>query len=464
MSSTLADRTLVEQSALLRQGACSSRDIVEACLAKIERLNDKLHAFVAVYGDEARQLADAADRARRSGLPVGPLHGLPVALKDLLDIEGRITTVGSQLWRSRVSPTTATVVERLLAAGMIPLGKTHMVEFAFGGWGTNPAMGTPWNPWDANVHRVPGGSSSGSAVAVAAGLVPAAIGSDTGGSVRIPAAFTGITGLKVTYGRVSLHGAALLSWTLDTIGPMARTVQDCALLLAAIAGPDARDPTTLQVPAFQQFADWPDALHGVRIALPPDDQLPSFTHPAVVAAWRDVATSLAKQGAQVIEARLPEGFFDLAGKVGAILATEALAQHAAWIDAPDNPIGDGVRTRIQNARNVTAAQYAQTLRQMDDHRRQFARWFDPFDAVLLPSVAVPAPALADIDEQAPIPGYFTRPVNYLGLCALALPAGTHAGLPVGVQLIGKPFDEQRVLQIGRVCERSIGWSCAPAIR
>ena len=466
-SRTVSGLTLREQSALLRNGECSSRELVDAYLANIERLDQKLHAYVAVYADEARRLADAADLARRSGYPVGPLHGLPIALKDLLEIEGRVTTMGSHMWRGRLSPTTAAVVERLLAAGMIPLGKTHMVEFAFGAWGTNPLMGAPWNPWDDKVHRVPGGSSSGSAVAVAAGLTGAAIGSDTGGSVRIPAAFTGITGLKVTYGRVSLHGAALLSWTLDTIGPMARTVQDCAMLLDAIAGADPRDPATLQQPPLRrvQWRDVPQNLRGTRIALPPAEQLPSWTQPAVIAAWHDIAKSLAGLGADVIEARLPEWFFELAGKVGAvIIATEALAQHADWIESPANPIGEGVRTRILNGRNVTAAKYAHTIRQMHERRAWFADWFEPFDTLLLPTVGVVAPPIAEIDEQAPIPSYLTRPMNYLGLCALSLPAGSHDGLPIGVQLIGKPFDEDRILRIGRRCEQSIGWTCAPPLR
>jgi len=458
--------TLRQQAALLREGECSSRELVEACLARIERLDGKLHAFVTVFGEEARHLADAADHARRSGLPLGALHGIPVALKDLLEMEGRITTMGSQMWRGRISSTTATVVERLLAAGMIPIGKTHMVEFAFGAWGTNPLMGAPWNPWDAQVHRAPGGSSSGSAVAVAAGLVGAAIGSDTGGSVRVPAAFTGITGLKVTYGRVSLHGAALLSWTLDTIGPMARTVDDCAMLLDVIAGPDPRDPATLQLPPLQSAAldHLPQTLRGTRIAIPPSDQLPGWTQHAVIGAWHNLAASLQALGADVIEVRLPDWFFDLAAKVGGvIIATEALAQHTDWIESQHNPIGEGVRTRILNGRKVTAADYARTLRQMGERRVAFLVWFEPFDALLLPTVGVVAPAVADIEEQAPIPGYLTRPVNYLGLCALSLPAGSHEGLPIGMQLIGKPYDEARILRIGRACEQTIGWTCAPPV-
>src|SRR5262247_4203942 len=202
------------------------------------------HAFIAVYDADARLAAEAAEKAIRSGHRVGPLHGVPIALKDLVDLQGRVTTGGSMVWKDRVSPVTATLAERLIAAGMIVLGKTHTVEFAMGSFGTNTHMGTPRNPWDPVVHRTPGGSSSGSGVAVAAGLAPMAIGTDTGGSVRIPAAWCGIVGLKVTHGRISTYGVLPLSTTLDTPGPMTRTVEDAALLYRALNGPDPLDPAT----------------------------------------------------------------------------------------------------------------------------------------------------------------------------------------------------------------------------
>ena len=238
----LHDLTLTELSVELAAKRTSSREIVDALLGRIAKADSKLHAFTEVYAKEARALADAADTARGSGFPLGPLHGLPIAYKDLCDIAGRIGTGGSQMLAKRVATETSNTVERLTAAGMVPLGKLHMVEFAFGGWGTNPLMGAPWNPWDLKTHRVPGGSSSGTGVAVAARLAPAGIGSDTGGSVRIPSAFNGLVGLKVTFGRIGLSGTMLLSWTLDSIGPLARSVEDCALLLNALAAPDPRDP------------------------------------------------------------------------------------------------------------------------------------------------------------------------------------------------------------------------------
>src|SRR5262245_25629135 len=198
-------------------------DAVNALLERIRRRDPSLHAFIAVYADDARLAAEGADRAIRSGHRIGPLHGVPIALKDLVDLEGRITTGGSKVWATRVSPVTATLAQRLIAQGMIVLGKTHTVEFAMGSWGTNTHLGAPRNPWDVAVHRTPGGSSSGSGVAVSAGLAPVAIGTDTGGSVRLPAAWCGIVGLKVTAGRISTYGVLPLSSTLDTPGPLARS-------------------------------------------------------------------------------------------------------------------------------------------------------------------------------------------------------------------------------------------------
>ena len=194
--------TVHELAAAMDQGQISSADIVEGCLSQITAQEERLQAFVTVYSEEARLAAQAADLAIAAGNRLGPLHGIPIALKDIIDIEGRVTTGGSMVWRDRISPTTATIAQRLNEAGMIVIGKTHSVEFAMGGWGTNTHMGTPWNPWDLETHRTPGGSSSGSGVAVAAGMVPAAIGTDTGGSVRLPASYCGLTGLKTTVGRV----------------------------------------------------------------------------------------------------------------------------------------------------------------------------------------------------------------------------------------------------------------------
>jgi aspartyl-tRNA(Asn)/glutamyl-tRNA(Gln) amidotransferase subunit A len=451
----IAELTLGEQAAGLSAKQFSSRQVVDTFLARIDKADGKLHSFVDVWRDEARKLADAADMARAAGLPLGPLHGLPVALKDLCDVAGRVGTGGSKAWEQRVATRTSATAERLLAAGMIPLGKLHMVEWAYGGWGSNPLMGAPWNPWDLAVHRVPGGSSSGTGVAVAARLAPAGIGSDTGGSVRIPSAFNGLVGLKVTFGRISLHGTLLLSWTLDTIGPMARCVEDCALLLDALAGPDPRDPATLGQPMenFTAAVRAPVDIGGLRVGLPEEPKLTSALHADVKAAWQAAGKTLAGLGARVETVRLPDWFFHVTTHTTAIVAPEAFAFHKDRADDMSLPIGPAVRERVRFGRKITSRAYAAALRQMHERRREIlADEMRDFDALLLPTVPIPAAPLHEIDEMAPIPPLYTRIGNYLGLCALAMPAGFSGGLPVSVQIVGKPFAESTVLRLGKALQ------------
>src|SRR5690242_14977584 len=272
----------------LSQGLAGRRfspvDVVDAHLARIAVLEPKLHAFVHVHEKQARLAAEAADKAIRAGHGLGPLHGIPIAVKDLVEFQGHVTTAGCAVWRERVSQYSATLVQKLLAVGMIVLGKTHTVEFAYGAWGTNQHMGTPWNPWDMKTQRTPGGSSSGSAVAVAARMAPCAIGTDTGGSVRVPAAWCGITGLKVSVGRISTHGVLPLSPTLDTPGPFARNVEDCALLLTLLQGPDPLDPLTLSLPPATPFTDLRAGIKGLRLAQLPAGERAGHD-PEVLAAY-----------------------------------------------------------------------------------------------------------------------------------------------------------------------------------
>jgi aspartyl-tRNA(Asn)/glutamyl-tRNA(Gln) amidotransferase subunit A len=446
----LHDMTLTELAAGLSAKKFSSREVVDGLLARIDKADGKLHAFTEVYAKEAKGLADAADKARASGFPLGPLHGLPVAYKDLCDIAGRIGTGGSRMWEKRVAKETSNTVERLTAAGMVPLGKLHMVEFAFGGWGTNPLMGAPWNPWDLETHRTPGGSSSGTGVAVAARLAPAGIGSDTGGSVRIPCAFNGLVGLKVTVGRISLHGTMLLSWTLDSIGPMARSVEDCALMLNALAAPDPRDPTTMGQP-LEDFtlAAKGGSIEGMRIAVPDSSQLPDFMDRDVTHAWQAAARTFESLGANVEAVRLPDWFFEMAQAAGIISTSEMFSLHREWIEDENKAIGPGVRGRALQGKHFVTGAYAEELRLMGKRRAEFSEWIQPYDAILAPTVAVPAIPLTEVEETSPIPGYLTRPGNYLGLCALAMPAGFASGLPLGVQIIGKPFRERDVLKLGK---------------
>lgn len=456
MSKALHDLTLSELAAGLKAKEFTARDITDAFLARIRTANGKLHAYVEVYEEEAQALAAAADRAREAKLPLSPLHGLPIGFKDLCEIEGRITTGGSKMWQQRVSTTTCATVERLLGAGMVPLGKLHMVEFAYGTWGTNPLMGTPWNPWDTQVHRVPGGSSSGSGVAVAAGLAPAAIGSDTGGSIRIPSAFNGLVGLKTTWGRISLHGTLLLSRTLDTIGPMTRSVRDAALIYDALRGPDPRDPATEGHEADDVLTHLEGGIKGWKIAVLDPAQLPDFVHQDVRAGLETVARGLRDAGATVEPLRLPDWYFTLGPEVGAIISTESYGYHRDWIEDDGKPIGQFVRARILGAKNLAPGAYADMLQRRPARLVEFLETIRPYQAVLTPGTPFPAIPVAEVDEAFLHCGFFTRPGNYLGLCSLSLPADLSNGLPVGVQVVGRPFAEATILRIGRAWEKAVG--------
>jgi aspartyl-tRNA(Asn)/glutamyl-tRNA(Gln) amidotransferase subunit A len=460
MPNDLPFHSLTALARLLERGETSSRAIVEACLARIDALDSHLHAFVDVYRDTALAAADAADRERRTSAARGPLAGLPIALKDLFHIEGRQTTAGSKSWLGRISDHTATAVLRLTAAGMIPLGKTHMVEFAFGGWGRNPPMGAPWNPWDDAMHRVAGGSSSGSAVAVAGGLCPAAIGSDTGGSIRIPAALCGLTGLKPTYGRVSLHGAVPLSGTLDSIGPLARTVEDAALLTAAMSGPDPRDPATLIAPrgdleaALAGEAD----IRGLRITALAPEAFPAYTLPDVIRAYQAAIIALRALGARVDAAPFPLDFEDMLVRNGRIIAAEAYALHRAYIEDPSLDIDPWVRRRVLGGKAVSAADYIDLLAARQRASAQFADWMRDRDALLTPTLPITATPLADVDEALTPLATWTRTANYLGACALSLPAGFSAeGLPIGVQVTGAAFADAMLVRIGRAFQQATDW-------
>ncbi len=460
MSDPLPALPLADLARRLARGETTSHAIVAACFERIDRLDGWLHAFVDVWRDEALARAEAADRERRAGRPRGPLDGLPVALKDLLHVAGRQTTAGSKSWRGRTSDHTATAVARLIDAGMIPLGKTHMVEFAFGGWGRNAPMGAPWNPWDSRIHRVAGGSSSGSAVAVAAALAPVALGSDTGGSIRIPASLCGITGFKPTYGLVSLQGAVPLSTSLDSIGPLARTVEDAALIVAATAGADPDDAATLGAPRVDfaaALAREPD-IRGLRIAVLSPERFPPYTEPAIARATRDAADLLAGLGAIVVPAEVPLDFDALAAANGRIIAAEAWAVHRAYIEDRALDIDPWVRRRVIEGKDVTAQEY-EALRVARQRAMDiFADWMRERDALLTPTLPITTIAIEEVDEATTPLAAFTRAANYVGACALSLPAGfSPVGLPIGVQLVGAPFADATLVRIGRAFQAATDW-------
>lgn len=430
--------------------------LVESLLARIERYDKKLHAFVAVYADQARQAAAVADAAIRTGNGVGPLHGIPVTVKDIVEIKGRITTGGSKVWAERVSPMTATLVQRMRASGMIVLGKTHTVEFAMGSFGTNRHMGSPWNPWDMSVHRAPGGSSAGTGVAVAARMAPWGIGTDTGGSVRIPSSWCGLTGLKTTIGRISCHGVLPLSTTLDTPGPMARCVEDCAVLYNVLRGPDANDALTLRCPIDDPMSRLKAGIAGLRLARMPEAEREGC-EADVLHAYDAALEVLSGLGATIAEVKLPRSFSDMGVLVGRIIAAEGYSFVGAIVDDPNLPVDDDVRPRLQPGRSMLAKDYLLALRERETIKREFERALGAVDALVTPTTKTVAPRVDSIDQSTTAAG-FTRPVNLLDYCALSLPNGLSSeALPISLQIVCRGYDEATALRIGWAYEQATEW-------
>lgn len=417
--------------------------MLEGCLARIGAADPVLRSFQLVLAASARAAAGrcADDRAR--GITTGPLHGVPVALKDNIDIAGVPTTGGSRLYDDRLPAADAVVVGRLRAAGMIIVGKTRMQELAFGGWGTNAVFGTPWNPYDLRVHRVPGGSSSGSAVAVAARLVPMAIGTDTGGSVRIPAALCGLVGLKTTLGQIPREGILPLSRSLDTVGPMTTSVADAERLYTVLAGPEAGL-------AGRTRGD------PLRIGLLPEADL-AGCDPDVRAGLDRAVRVLRERGAAIRELSLGASFETLVEKNGLLIASEGWQEHGSRIDAHPEAMDPAVLKRFLRGRDVTARDYAAALKDQLESQERVSGLLGDVDALLTPTVPMTAIPVADVQEDLLPLNRYTRAVNYLGLCALTVPAGLNpAGLPLGVQLIGLPDTERRLLFIGQLLEDGLG--------
>jgi aspartyl-tRNA(Asn)/glutamyl-tRNA(Gln) amidotransferase subunit A len=431
-------------------------EIVDAALKRIEAADGKLHAFVEVYDKEARLAAEAADKAVRSGHAIGPLHGIPIALKDLIEIEGRVTTGGSQVWRERRSSHTATLARRLISAGLIVIGKTHTVEFAMGGWGTNQHRGTPWNPWDPRIARTPGGSSSGSGVAVAAGFAPWAIGTDTGGSVRLPASWCGLTGLKTTIGRVSAHGILPLAPTLDTPGPMARSVLDAALLYNAMQGPDSLDPHTRGIEPSDPTPLLKRGVCGLRLARMPESERIGVASD-VLAAYDASVDVLARLGAEIVPVALPRRMTDFTDLTGRIIGAEGYFLLGHLVDDMSLLIDDAVRPRIGAGRSISARDYLRALSEREQAKREFAATLDGIDALLTPTTLTAAIPLGNVDQSS-TPAHFTRFVNALDLCALALPNGfTADGLPLSLQIVCRGYEEATALRLGWAYQEETDW-------
>ncbi|MDP6777632.1 MAG: amidase [Candidatus Latescibacteria bacterium] len=445
----------VELGRLYRTGGVSPVEVTEAILERIETRQAETSAYITVTRDRALADARAAENALMSGNDLGPMLGIPVALKDLCETAGVRTTSGSSI-RAECLPTrTCTVARRLARAGSVLLGKTNMVEFAFGPFGLNPHYDTPPNPWDA--ERVPGGSSSGSGVAVASGLATAAIGTDTGGSVRIPAAYCGITGLKTTVGRVSRAGITPLSFTLDSVGPMTREVEDAALMYSAIVGRDPEDPTTLMQPVDDDVSSLKLGATGLRVGVV---RSPFFdgADPEVVSLVEQALDVLTDLGVRLCEMGFPEAqrAAEEADNLHLIRA-EAFTYHRGTLTDTAQDYDPRIRKRLEPGAEVTAADYIQILQRREEAMARARRTLEDVEAVVGPTMPTPAPRTADLDRGEPA-RLHTRLVNWLGLCAISIPCGfTRDGLPVGLQFIGRPFCEGTVLRLAHAYEDATSW-------
>ena len=459
MSTEPALMTLVAVAKAIAGKKLSSREVTRSCLDRIAQWQPKLNAFMAIEADAALAAADAADAALAKGNSVGVLHGVPLAHKDMYYEAGKVVTCGSLIRRDFVPKTTATALQRLKDAGTVRLGSLQMVEFAFGPTGHNVHYGAVHNPW--NFDHVTGGSSSGSGAAVGARLTFAALGSDTGGSIRMPAHFCGVTGLKTTVGRVSRAGAMPLSQSLDTVGPLAQTAEDCALLLGLMAGADPEDATasTLLVPDY--MAATKGSLKGLKIGVPSAFYVDDLD--AEVARVLDETIAVVKRGgAEIVQVELPDQR-QLSGACQLVLAAEAAAFHKRWMIERPQDYGAQVLMRLQNGLAIPAVTYLEAMRWRGPALAAYLAAVSGTDAVLAPVMPVPAPTIAESDvgnsdgAEAVIQRMtrFTRPVNYLGLPSLAIPSGfTKSGLPVGMQLIGRAFDEAMLLRIGAAFQRA----------
>jgi aspartyl-tRNA(Asn)/glutamyl-tRNA(Gln) amidotransferase subunit A len=459
----LHEQTITGLSCLIRDGDLSPVDLTEYLLARIDALNGPLNAFNLVAADRAMIEAKAAETKLKAGKNLGPLHGVPYAVKDIFDVAGLPTTAGSRTLGDNIADHDSTVTRRLRDAGMIALGKTITVEFAKGIAGINHIQGTPHNPWHREAH-IPGGSSAGSAVAVASGMAPMALGSDTGGSVRAPAGLCGTVGLKTTVGRVSRHGVFPLSWTLDSVGPLTRSVEDAALVYQVLQGEDLNDDSTIGIGTHNTLENLKAGVKGLRVGVPQDvffDNLDLDVEKAV----RDCAAVFTELGAHVTDIAYSEAKTAQAIR-GSISSVEACVIHGERLKTMVDQMDPVVGPRMLLDLKRSGTEYAAALRQMRAlHKSQAAGSLRDIDILLTPTTRRPAAPVADfetsLESYLSLSSEFadnTATGNVLGLCGLSLPCGfSSKGLPIGLMIYAKPFAEDVALRAGYAYEQATEW-------
>jgi aspartyl-tRNA(Asn)/glutamyl-tRNA(Gln) amidotransferase subunit A len=444
--------TIAQASTAIRARQISPLELTQICLQRIGVINPKINAFITLTAESALAEARMATEEVAHGNYRGPLHGIPLAIKDLFDVHGVATTAGSPLLKDNIAQEDAFVIKRLREAGAIFLGKLNLHEWALGVTGVNPHFGTTRNPW--NTDYITGGSSSGSGAALAARLCYGSLGSDTGGSIRIPASLCGVVGLKPTYGRVSVRGVIPLAWSLDHVGPMGRCVDDVEALFRIIETHDVSDPYSMRNAELGMG----NVNSVFRIGIP-DDYFFSDLHPDTEAAYRAAIRTFGDMGVELYQIVLPG--FEASEKASAkILLAEAAAYHQYHIEKDADQIGADVLTRFRWGLDVTGVEYALARRTQVDWRHQLERLFESIDALVLPATPFPATRIDESDPVALSRGNltrFTRMFNLTGHPAIVLPGGRTAdGLPIGLQIVGAQWQEDKIIQVARAYEAARG--------
>jgi aspartyl-tRNA(Asn)/glutamyl-tRNA(Gln) amidotransferase subunit A len=439
-------RTLTISATLeyLRTGELNSVELSELCLHQIERLNPLINAFITVTRPE-----------RQGAKSNNFLAGIPLGIKDLIDVAGIKTTAGTPFFKNNIPTKDAFVIEKFKQAGATIIGKTNTHEIALGVTGINPHFGTVKNPWDTS--RITGGSSSGSAAAVAAGMCMGALGTDTGGSIRIPAALCGVVGLKPTFGRVSLRGVVPLSWHLDHVGPITRSVKDAALLLQSIAGYDPADPACVDMPVDEYLRNITGGVKGWRVALAAGDYAEDIDS-GVQKAMAEAVEVFESLGAEVEKVEM-DWLSEAAQANGQMVVADAAAYHRERLAEHPDWFGADVRQRLETGRALSVSDYILARRSQAEIRRRFEQFFTDYDILLLPTTPITAPPIADLDSAAqarPLTS-FSAPFNLAGLPALSVPCGFTDSLPVGLQIVSAHWEERKILQAGFAYEQATEW-------
>ncbi len=456
--------SITDMAARIRAGAVGPVALTEQLLERIERFDERLHSFLTLTRERALGEARAAEIALRDGRDPGPLHGIPYAVKDLFDVAGKATTAGTHVLAGNIAEKDCAAVDRLARAGMALLGKNHTIQLAYGTVGINSDQGTPHNPWHSIPHA-PGGSSSGSAVAVASGLTPASLGTDTGGSVRIPAALCGIVGLKTTVGRISRSGVYPLSWSMDSVGPLTRSVEDAALVYQALQAEDPRDPSTAGVAPHDALRTLKDGVKGLRIGI---CEAPFFdgVEPEIDRAVRQAAEVIRGLGARVENIAVPEAAEAWAvEKRPLFIGAEACVNNRDLLDKHFDALDPFVAPRMIAGRGLSAVDYLLVARRYAALRERLRSTLQGVDAFVVPTTAAPARPIAVVG--ASIDAYFeyfgrlqrnSGIGNILNLCAVSLPCGfTSEGLAIGLMIYAKPFHEDMALRVAYAYERATEW-------